>query len=82
VEKKETNHWWKGYLLAGGEACVINAGLLIIPWEIPIDDLAPSDVVSTEAHLCGEQHVAEWVSRNLTSKPTPKEASSEVASQA
>jgi len=90
VEKKETNHWWKGYLIAGDEAHKFNAGIMVLPWDLPSqlstdDNPMPPDVMATEKHLCGEQHVAEWVSQNLgvmnvVVMKAPREASSEIPS--
>ena len=64
VEKQLTNKWWKGYVIEGG-------GVMVIPWEM-MKHRPPSAVNAPlpeyylpqpDAHLCGEGHVVEWLSR-------------------
>lgn len=56
VQKAAANHWWKVYPVLGG--------LIILEWDAElVNGIHPTE---TPAHLCGESHTLEWVSKRLT----------------
>lgn len=55
VQKKTANRWWKVYPVKGG--------VVILEWDSELQGVTATD---TPAHLCGENHVFEWVSKHLT----------------
>ena len=56
IQKKETNHWFRGYKLLDQQS------IAIVEW----NGTPPSDEVeNSEAHLCGASCVTEWVSKTL-----------------
>ncbi len=63
VQKKDANRWWKVYSLEG------DRGILIAPWDavrVSLTDEQPVFLALDDAvHLCGEQHVMEWLSKTL-----------------
>ena len=68
TQKKETNAWWKVFLLDADKDDV-NVGVVILKWEInsitrPFShpEVLPD---KADAHLCGANCVTEWLSRNL-----------------
>jgi len=68
IEKQQSNHWLKGYLLYAESA--VSSGIIIVPWLS--DDVAMTDegqvrlrLLKPGAHLCGEAHAIKWASKNL-----------------
>jgi len=69
IEKQESNHWLKGYVLDGSPAHA--NGIIIIPWlscDLGLSDGGRVMLQKPDAHLCGEAHAIEWASRNLAKK--------------
>lgn len=71
IEKQQSNHWLKGYLLYAESTGA--GGIIIVPWAS--DDVAMTDegqvrlrLLEADAHLCGEAHAIEWASKNLAKK--------------
>lgn len=73
VQKKETNHWWKAFLLRGVEDELKTTGIVVVPWEVnevrgpaptfePIKSLL---VDNADAHLCGRECATKYISKTL-----------------
>jgi len=68
TQKKETNRWFKVFLIKGeGDK---PAGVLLLEWDAlpntdPVLSATKSDfeVEHADAHLCGLPHLLEWVSK-------------------
>lgn len=61
AEKRAANHWW---LATRGN----HGAITILPWSVVIAGIDVPVLRTGEqadAHLCGEQHVLEWISKNL-----------------
>ena len=63
VQKKDANHWFKGYQL-------VEKGIVIAPWDTGEAFIAGGgtlslDIDRADAHLCGASCVTEWLSKNL-----------------
>lgn len=56
VQKKEVNHWFKGYVFHSGESPCVS----IYPWESMKQEL------HGEIHLCGIEHAMQWAGRELS----------------
>jgi len=75
VQKKAANRWWKVFLLqsAINDATV---GVLTVEWDVNsiTKPLARADLLPerADAHLCGSQHVLEWIQKQLLTT-NPKE---------
>jgi hypothetical protein len=69
IEKQESNHWWKGYIL---DATPIQSrGLMVIPWlsfDLGLSDGGRIKLQKPDVHLCGEAHAIEWASKNLSKR--------------
>ena len=61
AEKREVNHWWRGYEFGDGFA--------IAPWDSPREDIF--DCVE-ELHFCGSGCGLKWASAQMA-KEEPKE---------
>lgn len=62
TQKREVNHWFKGYTLPN------NAGLVIVQWDVTRAVIDGDSLVldlDKAAHLCGASCVTEWLSKNL-----------------
>lgn len=61
VQKRDANHWFRGYKLSD------QRGIVIIGWDaIPTGDV----VEDFEAHLCGADCLHQWLSKNLLTEKT------------
>jgi len=59
VQKKAANHWWRVY------APLPEGGVLVLPWDSGLQ--LPGYLEAKEpAHICGENHVLQWISEHLT----------------
>lgn len=69
-QKETANHWFKGYLVDAGDVLTVGektVGFMVVPLEVdrfsmPFQNHA---LPKPDTHLCGEQCVSLWVSRNL-----------------
>jgi len=74
VQKQESNHWLKGYLIDSGRINSAEAvkgktvGAMIIPWDVK-EFSRPWNAVALlpepDAHLCGPGHALEWMSKQV-----------------
>lgn len=70
VHKKESNHWYLGFILRNHTSIV---GIQIVEWGITGVEMGEQVRLSMEvlpvdaadAHLCGANCVTEWLSKNL-----------------
>lgn len=56
TQRKEANHWWKVHRVDGGA--------LVLGWDDELTRLVGT-VETADAHLCGVQHVLEWLSKHV-----------------
>lgn len=67
--KRETNHWWKGYIVetvdANGEHKPIGVLILPIDAERIVWPIFRQQLPSASVHLCGEEHAQKWQGQEL-----------------
>lgn len=56
--KRETNHWWKGYLI-NWDTMERPAGIMIVQWHVAVER-------ETDIHLCGEACATKKLSEVMT----------------
>ena len=61
VPKRDTNHWWKGYLVKR-DGTDHPAGLLLVAWDVVVDSDEPM-------HLCGEACATKKLSEVMAKPP-------------
>lgn len=72
TQKKNTNRWWKVFLLKGDEGQP--AGVVMLEWDI--NEVTTSKArfggfttEDADAHLCGVGHLMEWISKRGIATP-------------
>lgn len=58
AQKGGANHWWLIFLVEGG--------LLVLDWEF--SGRPERSPFTADAHLCGQVHLLEWMSKNFLTK--------------
>lgn len=63
TQKKAANRWWKvGIIPAANTKLLTEIGMIVTPWEIVPEDRT---AIASIAHLCGEQCLIQYISKNL-----------------
>lgn len=61
IHKKDANHWWKIVRVnSDGQP-----GMLIVEWSITTLEGIEDFEGNVVAHLCGSDHVTQWLSKNI-----------------